>query len=236
MRVERIGNATLILGDCLEVLTTLPKVDAVITDPPYGIPAGSAVWRRNGTAIEDWGDAGHNVEVIGWRELVAATDAWAVEFGVQARDEFSLVQKHVACGWAPSNMYALVKSAPAPTPRPGFASAIELAIVSRIGSPRWHGSGYVPNRWIGLTPNRAGTDHGHPTEKPVDAMQSLVGALTGPAGMTLDPFMGSGTTGVACANLGRKFIGIEVEPRYFDIACERIANAQRQARLFESTP
>ena len=52
------------------------------------------------------------------------------------------------------------------------------------------------------------------------------------AGTVLDPFMGSGTTGVACMNLGRKFIGIEIEPRYFDIACERIENAQRQARMF----
>lgn len=232
MRVETIGNAQLWLGDCREVLPTLPKVDACITDPPYGIPAGAAVWRRNGTAIEDWADEIHNAEVTGWRELVGIADGWVVEFGVSAGDQFAMAANHVAAGWVPSNVYALVKSAPAPTPRPGFANAIELAIVSRAGKPKWHGSGYVPNRWIGLTPNRAGTDHGHPTEKPLEAIEQLVTALCETSATTLDPFMGSGTTGVACMNLGRKFIGIEIEPKYFDIACERIDQAQRQARMF----
>lgn len=232
VRSEVIGDATLYLGDCREILPGLGIVDAVITDPPYGIPAGAAVWRRNGTAIEDWGDEIHNAEVAGWRELVRVENGWVVEFGVRAGDSFGMAAGHVATGWAPSNVYALVKSAPAPTPRPGFANAIELAVVSRAGKPKWHGSGYVPNRWIGLTPNRAGTDHGHPTEKPLEAMQQLVSALCAPGAITLDPFMGSGTTGVACANLGRKFIGIELEPRYFDIACERIAAAYAQGRLF----
>jgi site-specific DNA-methyltransferase (adenine-specific) len=230
--VVTIGDATLYHGDCLEILPTLPKVDAVVTDPPYGIPAGAAVWRRNGTAIEDWGVEAHNAEVTGWRELVKASDAWIVEFGVRAGDSFAMARNHASAGWSPSNFYALVKSAPAPTPRPGFANAIELAVVSRAGRPKWHGTGYVPNRWIGLTPNRAGTDHGHPTEKPLEAMQQLVAALCATGFTTLDPFMGSGTTGVACANLGRKFIGIEIERKYFDIACERIDAAYSQGRLF----
>ena len=72
----------------------------------------------------------------------------------------------------------------------------------------------------------------HPTQKPVWLMQRLVSASVRHDGLVLDPFMGSGTTGVACANLGRKFIGIEIERRYFDIACERIDNAYRQKRMF----
>ena len=68
----------------------------------------------------------------------------------------------------------------------------------------------------------------HPTQKPVRVMKW---AMEFTSGTVLDPFMGSGTTGVACMNLGRKFIGIEIEPKYFDIACERIENAQRQGRL-----
>lgn len=231
--VVKIGDAVLYHGDCFEILPTLGKVDAVVTDPPYGIPAGAAVWRRNGTAIEDWRDEIHNVEVTGWRERVRIADGWIVEFGVRAGDGFSLAAKHLAAGWQVSNLYALVKSAPAPTPRPGFANAVELAIVSRAGKPKWHGGGYVPNRWIGLTPNRAGTDSGHPTEKPLEAMESLIGALSASGVIVLDPFMGSGTTGVACANLGRKFIGIEIEKRYFDIACERIDAAYRQGRMFD---
>jgi DNA modification methylase len=72
----------------------------------------------------------------------------------------------------------------------------------------------------------------HPTQKPVRVMEWAVSLLPEPALSILDPFMGSGTTGVACANLGRKFIGIEIEPRYFDIACTRIDAAYAQLRLF----
>jgi DNA modification methylase len=71
----------------------------------------------------------------------------------------------------------------------------------------------------------------HPTEKPVKLMDWCIGFYPD-ALIILDPFMGSGTTGVACANLGRKFIGIEIEPKYFDIACERITAAYAQGRLF----
>ena len=216
-------QCTIYHGDCREVLLTLDPCDALITDPPYGIPAGAAVWRRNDSAIEDWGDAGHNAVVEGWRELVRFwSDAWVVEFGVRAGDCFALADAHVAAGWQPSNVYALVKSAPAPTPRPGFCNAIELALVSRVGKPTWHGTGYVPNRWIGLTPNRAGTSWGHPTEKPAEPLNELVSALTMPGRLIVDPFAGSGTTLRAAKDLGRKAIGIELEERYCEIAAKRL--------------
>jgi hypothetical protein len=72
----------------------------------------------------------------------------------------------------------------------------------------------------------------HPTPKPVDTMQHIVGLAAPVGGVVFDPFMGSGTTGVACARLDRKFIGIEIEPRYFDIACKRIAREYEQLKLF----
>ena len=72
----------------------------------------------------------------------------------------------------------------------------------------------------------------HPTEKPVGLMKWCIEQLPADCSTIFDPFMGSGTTGVACMNLGRKFIGIEIEPKYFEIACERIENAQRQQRMF----
>lgn len=74
--------------------------------------------------------------------------------------------------------------------------------------------------------------NGHPCPKPLKAWYKLCGNMSLPGQTILDPFMGSGTTGVAAMQLGRKFIGIEIEPKYFDIACERIENAQRQERLF----
>jgi hypothetical protein len=217
-------HCTIYHGDCRDILPTLDPVPLLLTDPPYGIPAGSAVWRKNGTSIEDWGDAGHNAIVDGWRQLVQLSgDAWIVEFGVSASSWLDVAGGHTAAGWTPSNTFTLVKSAPAPTPRPGFASATELALVSKVGQPTWHGTGYVPNRWIGLTPNRAGTSWGHPTEKPAEALNSLVQALTAPGDMVLDPFMGSGTTLRAAKDLGRKAIGIEIEERYCEIAAKRCA-------------
>lgn len=82
----------------------------------------------------------------------------------------------------------------------------------------------------------ASEKNGHPCPKPVRFMQRLVGRCSLPAETICDPFMGSGTTGVACAKLGRKFIGIELDPRYFDIACKRIEKAYSQPDLFIEPP
>jgi DNA modification methylase len=72
----------------------------------------------------------------------------------------------------------------------------------------------------------------HPTQKPIVVLEWVINQFKKSPKTILDPFMGSGTTGVACMNLGREFIGIEIEPKYFEIACERIAQAQKQQRLF----
>jgi len=77
---------------------------------------------------------------------------------------------------------------------------------------------------------------GHPTQKPIEVMCWCIERLPDGANTILDPFMGSGTTGVACAKLGRKFIGIEIEPKYFDIACRRIEAAYAQPDMFIVPP
>jgi hypothetical protein len=96
------------------------------------------------------------------------------------------------------------------------------------------GDGWVGRRDEGvlrhLIVTSASMGRVHPNEKPTTLIEHIIGKA--PGRLVVDPFMGSGTTGVACANLGRPFIGIEIEPRYFDIACERISYAQRQQRLF----
>jgi DNA modification methylase len=86
--------------------------------------------------------------------------------------------------------------------------------------------------WIGPVGCPQDEKAGHPTQKPIQLMQWCLGFIPG-AKTVLDPFMGSGTTGVACVNLGRAFIGVELDPDYFDIACRRIAEAYKQPRLFE---
>ena len=217
------GQSVIYHGDCRDVMPAIDPASLMLTDPPYGLPKGAGVWRRNGSAIEDWGNVGHNVAVDGWRDLCKLhSDSWVVEFGLRAADP-QVLTGHVIAGWEPCNFYAFVKDAPAPTARPMFASAFELAVVSRIGKPKWHGSGYVPNRWSGMSPNRAGTDMGHPTEKPVSMLIALTTALTAPGELVLDPFMGSGTTLRAAKDLGRRSIGIEVEERYCEIAARRLA-------------
>jgi len=210
MRKEQIGDATLYLGDCLDILPTLEGVDAVVTDPPYGI---ADKWK--GGKGHGWG----NAQMQG-----VLRNKWDAE--PLSQDEIALLlsvgKQHVIWGGnyfplPPSRCWFVWNK-----PERGFTLAeAELAwtdfdsVVRVIDAPR-------------SEPSRI-----HPTQKPVAVMQFSVRKTVG---IILDPFMGSGTTGVACANLGRKFIGIEIEPKYFDIACKRIEDAYKQLRLFDDPP
>ena len=205
-RKEIIGNAELWLGDCLEILPTLPKVDAVITDPPYGIADKWVGGKGHG-----WGKADADKVVRNeWdaKPLDAVAVAAVLGCGKQhiiwGGNYFPLPQSR---GWLVWNK-----------PERNFTLAeAELAWTSMDACIRVFDG------------NRSEPDREHPTQKTVALMRWCVAKTTG---VVLDPFMGSGTTGVACMNLGRKFIGIEIEPKYFDIACRRIEDAQRQQRMF----
>jgi|TARA_R110000822_G_scaffold9626_1_gene37167 site-specific DNA-methyltransferase (adenine-specific) len=210
MRIETIGNATLYLGDCLEILPTLGNVDAVVTDPPYGIG-------RDGQKESNGKHGGRKAyEFMGWDK----------ERPPQAvfKRILAIAEKHVIWGgnyfadWLPPSAGWLVWDKGQKLSQ----SDGELAWTSIGGALRIR----VLNR---VEIMKDGAEH--PTQKPVNLMTWAIEHI-GLAPVVLDPFMGSGTTGVACMNLGRKFIGIEIEPKYFDIACERIENAQRQTRLF----
>ena len=219
MRVETIGDATLYLGDCLEILPTLPKVDAVITDPPYGIAhkakaqyGHEASWQ--GTQIANDGDVAVRDAALDSFDNVIAFGAWR---------RAPLARAHTAFVWdkgpAAGGMNFHAK----------YRNCWELGFVR---GKAWNEGpmelGVVTGHWI---PTWQTLGKEHPHQKPVSLLEALVRKTSG-NGAILDPFMGSGTTGVACANLGRKFIGIEIEPKYFDIACERIDNAYRQKRMF----
>lgn len=230
MRIETIGLATLYHGDCLTVLPTLGPCEAVITDPPYGIEKGAAWCGKNGDTLANLDDENVNTTVEGWRQLalpLLCDGSYWVEW---CRGAASAMEIYADLGLPRWREYLMVKTAPAPTPRPTFQSAFEMAAISYKGKRRWFGGQY-PDRWIGLTPNRLGVGE-HPTEKPVEALKPLVAALTQQGETILDPFAGSGSTGVAAVQLGRKFIGIEINPDYFNLACERLENAQRQEKLF----
>ena len=199
-RVE-IGDAVLYHGDCLEILPTLPKVDAVVTDPPYGI----GINKSNRLSVS----RGHGGET--WDEKPADI-SWLVPMGIAAivwgGNYFDLPPTRAPLVWDKDNAGR------------DFAD-FEMA---------WTNLRMVARRII-MRPMNMDGGKTHPTQKPVRVMEWCLSFICD-AETILDPFMGSGTTGVACANLGRKFIGIEIERKYFDIACERIAAAQAQGRLF----
>lgn len=212
VRVEQIGNATLYLGDCRKILPTLTGVDAVVTDPPYGI---AKVWQ--GGSGHGWGKAQSNIMLRNnWDDsapddrTIQAIIASAKQVIIWGGNYFSLPPSRCWLVWnKPERGFTLAEAE--------LAWTNMNALVRVCDAPRW----------------REQHDRVHPTQKPVRVMEFSVSKTNG---TVLDPFMGSGTTGVACARLGRRFIGVEVEPTYFDLACQRIAEAQRQADLFIAQP
>jgi site-specific DNA-methyltransferase (adenine-specific) len=198
VRFEQIGNATLYLGDCLPLLTSLGKFGAVVTDPPYPNPTGLFL---DGVAASR--------AVIGnppTEHVIAFWDEMDAPYCPHR-----LVARHA---WHRTN-----------TNRPNNYEAIY----------EWHADGKKRSCRVfpyavvlpGLTGCADAT--GHPTQKHEKLMQALLSRTTG---RILDPFMGSGSTGVAALAMDREFVGIEIDVQYFDIACERIHAAHAQQRLF----
>ena len=215
MRIERIGDATLYLGDCLEILPTLDKVDAVVTDPPYGMD-----WSFTGQGSGKSAQGGRNSITKGQK-----IQGDKVDFDPSPFMQFDHV---ILWGFHhfPQKLErgtALVWMKKYPDAWGTFLSDADVAWMKG-------GCGVYCSRTI--NPASFQAEKTHPTQKPVELMEWCIGKCKD-AQTILDPFMGSGTTGVACANLGRKFIGIEIEEKYFDIACERITAAYAQGRLFE---
>lgn len=235
--VEKIGDATLYLGDSSEILPSLGPVDHIVADPPYEDELHEAVGRirrKDGQEmILSLGFDGVNVD----RAKIAATCAaassgWVILFtlaeGVRAwRDELQAVgaKWDTTCFW--------VK--PDSSPRfngQGPARGAECFVTCWAGEGyrRWNAGGKRGIYTHCVNTRRQGE---HPTEKPVPLMQEIIADFTQPGEIVCDPFLGSGTTGVAALQLGRKFIGIERDPKWFDLACRRVEQAHRQPRLFD---
>jgi site-specific DNA-methyltransferase (adenine-specific) len=201
-----IGDATLYLGDCTDILPTLDKVDAVITDPPYGLAdkLQGGTWGKNYKGeYEDWDAKAPQQTLESCLGLAEKTIVWGGNYFYLPPSRCFLVwykrdsvRTMADCEMAWTNFDANAKL---------FDWTIAATNAERVG---------------------------HPTQKPLALMKWCIEQAGNPERI-LDPFMGSGTTGVAAIQMGRKFIGIERDPKYFDIACERIENAQRQQSLFE---
>ena len=261
-RVEVIGRATLIQADCREVLPLLPKVDAVVTSPPYDnlreyegqgpldclpiISMIAEVLKDGGVCMWNVADATINGSETGTSFRHALH---AMECGLRLHDTMIYIRENIS---VPENNR--------------YFSGFEYMFVFSNGSPctfnpikdrlnKWRGTimhgtdrqrdgttkqsrgngkmieahGMRFNYWL-LTNNEP--DTGHPAPMPYGMASGHIASWTNPNNTILDPFMGSGTTGVAAVQMGRDFIGIEREPKYFDIACKRIDDAQRQGDLF----
>jgi site-specific DNA-methyltransferase (adenine-specific) len=228
--VRVIGDATLYLGDCRDILPTLPRVDAVITDPPYGVDNThaqhlSTVTLRDGTPARQ----ALGFEGISAGELTELCSQWVEKAARWVVFSCEWKHAHALPNLVRLGIWRKPDGAPQFTgDRPGTGWEA-IAICHRAGRKRWNGGG----RHAVWTFPKGTAGDGHPTQKPVALLSSLISDFSEPGETILDPFMGSGTTGVAAAQMGRKFIGIEREPKYFDIACERIERAYAQGTLFD---
>jgi site-specific DNA-methyltransferase (adenine-specific) len=239
-RVEVIGNATLHLGDCRDILPTLPKVGAVITNPPYnvteingrdGTTAGK-VKRIDGSYKEvrrDFGDWDRDFSA-GWF-MSLALDRLEHRGNLIAFTSDRLLSEYIAGPFKHMRTLLWRKTNPAGSFNANYVSCMEWAVWLSKGEPGIY-SGSRARAPIFEYPSVHAAHREHPTQKPVDLMAEIIGLHSHDAAVIADPFMGSGSTGVACMDSGRKFIGIEADPAYFDIACRRIEDAQRQQRMF----
>lgn len=210
-RVERIGRATLYLGDCREIVPGLPALDTIVSDPPYGMSFQSnhRAQQHERIANDD------NEDLLLWACSLAPRHSsylfcrWDNLFSVpKPKSLITWVKNNWSMGdleheHARQTEVALFY----PGPEHDFPKSRPTDV---IRAPR------------------TGNEH-HPTEKPVQLMRAMIEWTRG---VVVDPFMGSGTTGCAAVAMGREFIGVELHEPYFETACARIEQAQRQGDLF----
>ncbi|MGN5376137.1 DNA-methyltransferase [Sphingomonas hankookensis] len=235
-RVEHIGLATLYLGDCRDVLPTIRNVDAVVSDPPYGV--------KERTARKAAGRGRDGVKRLPRCSKAAGARDWPAVIGDDGPFD--------PTPWLGFPKVVLFGGNHFSDKLPGASKWIvwdkregtgpddnadcEMAWTNLKGPARIH-----RQVWRGLIRRGEENDGGksgrlHPTQKPIALMDfCLDQCRLDPAATVMDPYMGSGPTGVAAVRRGLRFIGVEIDPTYFDTACRRIEDAQRQAGLF-TTP
>ena len=227
MTEYRDDNIWLMLGDCLERMKEIPdgSVDAVLTDPPYNISRENNFHTigRAGIDFGEWDKGADIFTYIGEVSRVLDKNGSFVVFN-DWKNLGDIVRFAETCGFETKDMLRLEKSNPMPRNRDRrYITDFECAIWFTKKGAKWvfnrQDENYQRPKFV------HSIDKGlHPTQKSVKLMEELVKIHTNENQLILDCFMGSGTTGVACKNLNRKFIGIELDETYFNIAKERIEN------------
>jgi hypothetical protein len=240
LRREVMGDATLYLGDAADIVASVGAIDDVITDPPYVFStSGGCIFRRNRTNMERIKEAGldKGFDFTVLRTAVASGAKSVVVFfhfdqafdiarffeSAEIAEDVPAFERHALCFWRKTN--------PMPVANRHYQPELEYY---------WHGwrkpfgIGGASLRqkkrvWEGAVGD---SQYGHPTEKPLDLMRKIVINGSEPGDIVLDPYMGTGTTAVAALDLGRRFVGIEINPVFFDIACARVEQHVRQGSLF----
>lgn len=244
----QIGNATLHMGDCLEFMGSLgdDSVDAVVTDPPY---CSGSIGEASRSAAKGQGLRSENISRFGWfvgdnmgtAGLVFLMRAIAFEAVRVMKPSGSFI---AFCDWRMvANLAPAIESAGLRFQNlvvwdkasmglgTGFRAQHEIILHFTNGKPEYHNKG-TSNV---LRCERVGTgDREHQTQKPVDLMRQILRVVCAPKGLVIDPFMGSGSTGVAAAMEGMSFAGSERDSEHFITACTRIQESTRQTGLFES--
>lgn len=242
VRTETIGDATLMLGDCREILPTLGDVDAVVTSPPYN--AGKDYGTAEDDLPLDQYSAFLSETVFGARARV-----YVVNVGqfIGSREDRVLFRDIIAdaAGWLP--FVDEVVWDKGPVNGSGWGNYLNspriraqhenIFVFGATSMPM--GNGLTWPEWSRLTTSIWRVPpmvdlHVHPAMMPVEIARRCISMWSDVNGEVLDPFMGSGTTGVAAFDLGRRFIGMEIDPTHFDTACRRIEQAYRQPRLFDA--
>jgi len=225
-RVETIAEGVnLYLGDCREVLPYILDIEAVISDPPYGIEF----------EYESYQDTRDNlkslIEAV-FRPLIARSKRTAIIPGISQVHLYPEPTWMMSVDWNTTGSfgaYGYTQWMPVllyGNDLKGFGN-VNGGMLKSDRIPLSGGGG------VGFMRNEANE---HPCPKPENIMRLLVNRLTLPGDLIVDPFMGSGTTGVSAVRLGRRFTGVEIEPKYFDIACKRISDALKQPDMFVEKP
>lgn len=221
-RVEQIGNATLYLADCREVLAQLPPVDLMLTDPPYGVRLANHDRGGKTRSDRDWSIANDDSQELG---------TWALEWAAERNlptFAFASPMKPWPGKWRQHLVWEKGEHVGGGgDPALCWKANWELLQVARNDALTGRRDGSVLRFQAQMADYKL-----HPTPKPVDLLTYILTKATRPHQLVLDPFMGSGSTGVACTKIGRRFIGCEIDPEFFDAACKRIDAAARQSDLF----